>query len=281
MRPKPFFDTQLCELAASGTIPRADWAFLQDYFEAEADYHISPLTVTEILDRVNKDESSRYFRRTQEQVRCLYPYGKRKKFFDFTRYFINKTIFGVEAKRPITLEKDFGFNLEIILWAESRAAVLEGVPMPYLTGGHYRLRLEQFSVEIQSIRDRYKQWLSPLKGKKRFSFTPEEWLKDALKLVGMDTPENRKKFIDALLAAYQFEHWIIDAARNHNYNLDRNVSDLIDAQQLYYLCDPTVIFITNDTDHEKRLRGNPQRGRIKTFEEVLDLARRGEGLLGD
>jgi hypothetical protein len=278
MRPKPFFDTQVCELAASGAIPRADWIFLQDYFEVETDYHISPLTVAEILDRINKDENNRYFRRTQEQIRCLYPHGKRKKFFDFTRYFISRTIFGKEAKRPFMLEKDFAFDLEILLWAGSRSQVTQGVPMPYLMNGSYRLRLEKFSDEIQGIRNIYKQWLGLLKGRKKFSFTPEEWLNDALKTVGMDTPDNRKKFIDALPAAYQFEHWIIDAARNHNYNLDKNISDQIDAQQLYYLCDPTVIFITNDTDHKIRLKGNSQQQRIKTFSEVFDFVRKGKSL---
>jgi hypothetical protein len=279
MRPKPFFDTQLPEMAASGAIPARDWELVQEYFESEADYHISPLTVTEILDRVNKDTTGKYFSRIKEQIQRLYPSGKHKKFFDFIRYFVTETLFGTKMPRPFTLEKDFAFNLELVLWAENRGALATGVPMPFLTEGKYILRLDRFSLEIDTIRNRFKSYLAQLKGRKKFSLTPEEWLNDALKFINVDSVENRRRFIENLHAAFQFECWILDAARNHNYSLDKNISDQIDAQQLYYLCDPAVVFITNDTDHEKRLRGNPQRNRIKTFSEILDLVKRGNPLI--
>jgi hypothetical protein len=80
-------------------------------------------------------------------------------------------------------------------------------------------------------------------------------------------------------ASYQFDCWLVNAARNEDYDLSKSISDLVDTQQLAYLCDPAVIFITNDNDHRIRLRGNARGSRILTFAELLQAIREGRQLL--
>ena len=280
MLPKPFFDTQICELAANGSIPRDQWRHVQEHFECHADYRISPLTLAEILDRIHNDPAGKYFNRAQEQLRSLYPLGKRKSFFDFPRYFVPKTIFNKEIPKPRLLESGFAECAEIVLWATSRKEVDgDGVALPFMRGAKIKLNLERFSNEIRGIRDQYVDRFRFLKGTKIPPPTREQWAAPALSQIGLADEESRARLLEALAACYQFDCWLWNAAKNHNYDLQENISDLIDAQQLPYLCDPAVIFITNDTDHKKRLRGNPQGGRIKTFSELMECIDSGQALL--
>jgi hypothetical protein len=265
---KPFFDTQICALAANETIPNEQWFAVQEYFEEHAEYHISPLTFSEIIHRIHVDERGKYFKQCQEQLRRLYPHGKRKRFFDFARFFSARTIFGIELPRPRSLETDFGFSAELALWAESRHALNDFIPLPFMTRGGARLKHDSFAAEISQIRERYKNAFSSLRGRKKFEITPEQWMKAALDQMGLTIETSGHRFFKAMSASYQFDCWLVNAARNKNYDLEKNISDLVDAQQLAHLCDPAVIFITNDSDHRTRLRGNPQASRILTFAEV-------------
>jgi hypothetical protein len=279
MRSKPFFDTQICALAANGSIPHGQWIAVQDYFEECADYHISPLTLCEIIHRIHSDEAGKYFAQCQKQLRCLYPRGRRKRFFDFPRFYSARTIFGIEIPRSRSLETDFGFSVELALWAESRAGLDGVIPLPFMLTGGARLKHANFAKEVEAIRDRYKRAFGSLRGKKKFGIPPMKWMKPALDQMGLNVESSGETFLAAMSACYQFDCCLVDAARNKNYDLDKNISDLIDAQQLAYLCDPTVIFITNDSDHRIRLRGNAQASRILTFAEVFDGVTKGRDLL--
>jgi hypothetical protein len=55
---------------------------------------------------------------------------------------------------------------------------------------------------------------------------------------------------------------------------------LIDAQQLYYLSDPTVVFITDDSDFKKRLKSAAPQERVLSWSELLAYAKRGVPLNG-
>ena len=175
---------------------------------------------------------------------------------------------GFSLRRPPNLETQFGFLASVILHAQSATDLRAGVTLP--TGGTHPVNLEGFLAEKEQQREQYVNWFSILRGKKRTDRNPEQWA--AQLMTGLNLPPDkviRQKLIHGLAAMYQFEGWLLDAARNKNYDLRAKFSDLIDAKQLYYLSDPSVFFITNDSDFTIRLRGNPQRNRILTFPQFL------------
>ncbi len=267
-------------MAADGRIAASEWILVQRYFQDKADYHISPLTVGEILDRIASDVPGKYFQAAQRQVKMLYPHGKRKSFFDFAPYFVMQAVFGVKISRSRLLENDFGFTLEVILWAQSKRDLDVGVALPFLKTDRIRINLEKFTYEHRSIQNGYLGYMSRFKGKKKFPFPLDQWIGNALSLYGMDTEENREKLSNALNSTYECERWLHDSARNPNYNVGRrNISDQIDLQQLSYLADPAVVFVTNDSDFRTRLTNSLQAERIKTFTELLDVIRTGQSLL--
>jgi hypothetical protein len=273
---KVFFDTQICINAANKAISEEDWREATEYIQKVAEYWISPLSVGEIVLGIAKGDE-RHFENGKTRLRKIYSEGARH-FFDFPRYFLAKTL-GFEAKRPANLEDDFGFSIQVILLAESKSELLSGVAIPYLTTG-VKIRIDRFLQEIEAIQQRFVQLVSTLKGTKKFTLAPEQWAERALSFYGIEEDEAaRNRFLKALYAAYQFDTVLLDLARNRNYDLQKNVSDIVDTQQLIYLCDPTVVFVTDDSDFKKRLRGNAQSGRIVAFREVLRRARNQESLL--
>jgi hypothetical protein len=274
---KVFFDTQICIRAASGRIPENEWARVTNHILSVAQYCISPLTLGEILLSIARGDEH-YFESGKERLRRVYLNGK-GTFFDFPRYFVADFL-GLKDKRPGNLEKEFGFSVQVILLAQSRQELEKGVALPYLKGQVARVRLDRFLREIEATQKRYVDWFSRLRGKSKTTITPEQWAAPAMYLYGIEEDDvSKQRFIEALSASCQFDTALLDLARNENFDLRKNVSDLVDTQQLCYLCDPTVVFVTDDSDHRKRLCGNAQLSRIRTFADTLRRAENGDALL--
>jgi hypothetical protein len=275
---KIFFDTQICINAANNVIPEADWAEATDYVHRVSDYCISPLSVGEVILSIARSDEQ-YFETCKIRLRKLYLEGKRT-FFDFPRFFLAQTL-GFKVNRPGHLEDNFDFSVQIVLLARSKSELLNGVTVPYLTK-KVKIRIDRFTEEVEAIQSWYVAWMSQLKGTKKISPSPDEWAENALSFYGIEKDETaREIFLRSLPAAYQFELALFDLARNGNFDVKKNVSDLIDAQQLIYLCDPTVVFVTDDSDFKKRVHGNSQSARILSFRELLRRARTGAPLLQD
>jgi hypothetical protein len=274
---KVFFDTQICINAASGRITETDWHEAIGHILTSEEYWISPLTLGEIILSIAKGDE-KYFEIGKTRLRTIYCNG-RGKFFDFPRYFIAGTL-GLRDRRPLNLEDDFGFSIQVILLADSKRNLAEGVALPHLKQTRAKVRIDRFLSEIEANQQHYVELFSTRKGSSKNKLTPEQWAMPALRLYGIhDDEAARSRFIESLSAAYQFDVALLDLARNRNYDLRKNVSDLVDTQQLCYLCDPTVVFVTDDSDHRHRLLGNAQSNRVLTFREVLTRIRGKKPLL--
>lgn len=55
------------------------------------------------------------------------------------------------------------------------------------------------------------------------------------------------------------------------YRFDEHPEDLVDAQQLYYLLDPEMYFVTNDNRLIDYVRGSSQANRIITFDQLAAM----------
>ncbi len=66
---------------------------------------------------------------------------------------------------------------------------------------------------------------------------------------------------------------MLNKARNQNYVVSRHTSDLIDGQQLIYLFDESVIFVTQDRNLREAAKATPQSNRVISFNELLQQCR--------
>ena len=270
-----FFDTQICINAAANKISEADWFSAMAYIQETAEYCVSALTLGEIILSIARG-NRQSFEAHQERLRRLCPRGN-KTFLDFPEYFLASEL-GFEVRRPRHLETDFSFSVSVILQAQSRCDLFDGVLLP--TGGTAQVRLDRFLDEVDGWQNAYVEWFSGLKGSKRPAFTPEQWATSVISFMGFElNEESVQRFVRACAAGYEYEVALHNLIRNGNYDLRKHVSDLLDAKQLCYLCDPAMVFVTDDTGFKKRLRRNPQKGRIVTFPELVNRAREKQPIL--
>jgi hypothetical protein len=266
--PRVFFDTQIC----SNFIPEKEWDLVADYLNKRAKYAVSPLTVIELLAGLAKGQAE-YFKTHQERLKRLYSPERGAQFFDFIRFFIAKALFDITLPRSATLEDNFAQIITIVSNAKSKEELSTGVQLP----GRPHLNLDGFVQQLTEIQSIY---VAELQGRSKTVGSPEAWSHGLLSSLEIPfSPERQTKVAEALSAAYHFEVSLLNLARNSNYDLQKNVSDLIDAQQLFYLSDPVVVFVTDDSDHKTRLRKGGQQQRIKTWKELVTVARKEATLL--
>jgi hypothetical protein len=57
--------------------------------------------------------------------------------------------------------------------------------------------------------------------------------------------------LERLDAAYRFDRHLWQLIRNSEYDFSKHRGKIVDAQQLYYLCQPDIYFVTNDARLKK------------------------------
>jgi len=70
-------------------------------------------------------------------------------------------------------------------------------------------------------------------------------------------------------AAYQYHKALCDVVTTGSYNFEKNDGDWRDYQLLFYLCDPTIILVTDDGRLRKRVGESSQRERIPLLRDFL------------
>ncbi len=91
----------------------------------------------------------------------------------------------------------------------------------------------------------------------------------------------RDQVISALSAYYHFEKdKLTVAGQNPNYDPYKHKNDLLDSEQLVYLSDPSLQFVTCDAGFARRTHKSSQHGRIHTVPPyLLEDAEKTEALL--
>jgi hypothetical protein len=269
--PKAFLDTQIPSDVVSGLLSPGDWSKACTYLRNATQYCISALTLSELLLGMAKGDAA-YFEQKRRRLTVLLAPNDHAEVFDFVPYFVAQQ-FGFPITRAPHLEDNFLETVRYIISVKSKSDLLDGVPVPGKQGLKLRIALDRLAQEMEEIKGKYVRHLSRLKGEKKVRFTLQHWAERLLELYGVDKrPEFVERIMRGLSANYEFEMAVLDLARNENFDLARNASDLIDGQQLCYLANPHVVFVTNDSDHSKRVKKSPQVARVKTFRELLDHA---------
>ena len=99
--------------------------------------------------------------------------------------------------------------------------------------------------------------------------TPEQWASSILAMNGYSALSvEANRVASALESAYLFDLSLWDLAKNNTYDFLKHASDWIDSQQLYYLADPSIHFLTTDESTiRKRVAASSQAARILTLRD--------------
>jgi predicted nucleic acid-binding protein len=277
--PKAFLDTQIIADVERGYIGADDWGRVSGYLKHATRYCISALTIGELLAGMANGDSE-YFEKHKRRLRVLLSPGPPAEVFDFIIYFVAREL-GLTVHRPTHLEDDFLNAINLILSAPSKDALLDGFPVPGAKSDQtVRIRIDRFIEETEENRSGYVGVMGYRQGRTTIEVSPQIWASKLLEFYGVSGPANLIADVaERLSATYEFEMAVNKLVQNPNFPVSKRTSDLIDGQQLCYLCDPNVVFITNDSDFRTRSGKSPQARRIRTFAEVLACAESNSPLL--
>lgn len=270
--PKAFLDTQIIVEAERRKITQDEWSLASGYLRNATRYCISPLTVGELISAlVNGD--SEHFELHQRRLRVLLSPGDQAEVFDFAPYFVAQAL-GLPVERPAHLEDDFLGSINLILEAPSKDSLLQGFRCRGKNSKQIaKIRIDRFAKEHASPKEGYISHMTLRKERNITSVSPDAWASSLLRFYGISRDDVAlAEVAERLSANYEFEMYVNNLVQNENFTISKNTSDLIDGQQLCYLCDPNVVFITNDSDFKNRTQNSPQANRIKTFAELLACA---------
>ena len=267
---KLFVDTQLCINAGKGTISPSDWRKFAEFVNRDYSYCISPLTFVELAMGIARGPAQ-YFNQNRESVRALWSLSDARVVFPIPRHFVLRSVFGLQPPAEPHLENDFELCVRVILAARDKAQLAVGpVAVPGYERGRYKFNLEKMIAETETFMTAFSNAFNFARGSTSVRVTKASWIDTCIRFLGVvDTQENRAKFENALDAEFVLESEFDQLRRSGNYDFCRHRSDLMDCQQLLYLSDPAVNFVTGDEKLRNRTISSSQAGRIHLFQELL------------
>jgi hypothetical protein len=275
LRNKIVYDTQIVSNAAAGIIPAQEWTRVSHYISSKCRYCISLNTLYELLAGLASGDDS-HFEENQNRLRFLCP-PYRKEFLPLVGDFLRTRVFGKPLRRRDFHPSRLGLWPKIILRAKYRAQLEGGVTLdsPTHKGRRYGFSLAALLRQIQEGKTNHSRVLGELRSGTLRRSSPQIWATAVLHRIELSADSsNIQKLLTALDAAYHYDQSLWELAENQTYDLTRHDSDWIDEQQLFYLADPTVLFVTSDTRIKRRTSKSRQADRILSFEELKILAAR-------
>jgi hypothetical protein len=266
VKPKLFVDTQICIDVTKRLVDERLWARVWRYITGSFEYVISPLTLCELLHGVAAGTDI-YFNQNRKAIRVLVPPHRVKRFLDFPGAFVLKTVLHRKIEVQRIEPEEFDTWVKLVLKARSKAelewgGVRLGCSSARRYGFDFRLHIAQHLDGHQVHVDQLKQLRNgDLQVPSRFA-----WAAGILARQGLrPSDEDCRRVAESLDAAFHFDMALFKRAKTSNYNFEKHATDWIDEQQLYYLSDPQVHFLTRDGRLQEWVKQSTQAKRILDF----------------
>jgi hypothetical protein len=273
LRPKIVFDTQILSYVYKSTICPADWNAVLRYISKKCRYAISANTLYELLAGIAKGDAN-HFHENQSRIRLLcQPAGR--EFLPTVGDFVRAKVFGLSARKLDFQPRKLCLWAEVALAATRKSSLQSGVTLHKAGRSRqtYGFDLQLLLKQIEEGKQSHSQRLEGLRQGKLLASTPGSWSRSVLRLLGVPlTDANAKTILIALNAAHRYDISLYEMAKNHAYDFSRHDADWIDSQQLYYLADSSVRFVTCDANIGLRTMNSTQRDRVLSFDELKVLA---------
>ena len=268
LKNKFFLDTNVCIILGKGQEWGNEWKNLKKDVLKDGQYVISPLVLHELLIRVGRG-SDEHFQQNVSPLRVLSGTGKRR-FFHFPGAFVIKKVFGESSHSPKFGPRDFSRWHDVVLQAKIQDDLRNGnVILSRSSSRTYGFDFLLHDRQLQEGKNWEATDLELLRQGKLFPANPNSWAAGILNRFGIKSNiALHVKLAEALDAAYRFDQELWNLAKNKSYDFRRHSSDWIDRQLLFYLCDPSVHFVTCDTRIKRWTAESPQNARVILIEST-------------
>jgi len=263
---KIFFDTSVCIDVARGTVPAQEWNAIAQTIRRKYTYVISPLTGYELIAGLHTGQPE-FFNQNREALRVLYPAGK-KKVLPVLKVFVPFQLFG-ERRAPGPATPNLDLWIRMVLKSKDRASLESG--QMKVGAGRRKLGLDLGNVnkQMRDIENGYATYFRRFVDAEVPDLTRELWVDFVLKEYDEEFRLNHRDLVAVRTdAAYHFSVTLWRLAKDPRYNIHRYKSELVDAQQLYYLCDENLVFLTSDSRLKNKILMSTQANRVLTLDEV-------------
>ena len=265
MKPKLFLDTQICIDIAKRVIDRRMWARVWRKIMSRFQYVISPLTLCEILRGIASG-TDLYFDDNREALRVLVPPNSEKRFLAFPAAFVLQTVPCHKTEAQGFGAKDFEKWVKVVLMAPNKHALEAGNVSLGGSVRTYGFNCGLHVAQLSQGEHEHVEELQKLRGGSLQVPSNLAWAAGILARQGLSpTPEDCMKLAESLDAAFHFDMCLYGLAQTSNYNFEKHRTDWIDEQQLYYLTDSRVHFLTRDGRLREWTKASTQACRILDF----------------
>ena len=228
---------------------------------------VSPETVIELLNTL-KSGTGNHFSHDQKRFRVCMCGERNARFLALPGEFVMKQALGIKAlaKYPATHFRDI---VQGIIAAKSHAQLLKGGVSLGQYGYVFNPGINHRKHEAGVVSHR--EWMKDAKSKNKAFPPPERWgiaLADGLS-VKIDGAQSIT-LTESLSAYYAFEQELFNVAyANPNLNVEKRDGDWVDGEQLIYLSEPTMHFLTEESKIKVKAANSDQRDRILILPEFL------------
>jgi hypothetical protein len=247
MKPRLFFDTQICITVGKRLVDQRCWTRVWRYVKENFQYVISPLTLCELLRGVASG-TDLYFDENREAIRVLIPSLAHPRFLEFPAAFVLKTVLNCTQGAPSLGTEEFEKWVRVVLRASSKDQ-LECGDVRLGPGSTRRYGFDSTLHVAQLLQGEREHIEQPDELRKGNLHVPSQraWAAGILARQGLNPrDEHCRKVSHSLDAAFQFDMSLYDRAKTSNYNFEKHATNWIDEQQLYYLSDPQMHIVTAD-----------------------------------
>jgi hypothetical protein len=236
--------------------------------ETKYAYCISPLTMLELFRRLTTCDES-HFHENRESLRAMYGPSSKRRFLRFPGHFLLVNILGESKKNHLFEPEDFSLWVRATLRAANLTELQEGKVDLGDKSCTFGMNLEKIEKQHLTGIDEHVKLLTDFRDGK-FIAPPDsnKWAHGILESLHDDASAQKcMRASNSLDAAYRYDRALLNMAKNKNYDFSKKSSDWIDFQQLFYLADPSVLFVTEDKHFKNRTSGTVQANQIVSFDK--------------
>jgi len=267
-----FFDSQIIISVSDGVIPAAVWKGVLAKLTGRYKYRVTFTTFMEIVNALAGGDEH-HFDQNRKRLLLLTDVNE-CQFLPMPGQFIRTAVLGLPAERPeFSPERLQSVWMPVITRAQGKRDLSSGNVVMASSPGGVDLT---FGIDLAMLRkqmeDGKQLWGEELRLAKngRKEMPPAELHAEFILQFDVHAPgtrENIQRVSRALDAAYCHLAQIHHQSTKGAYKFDSNLQDWIDNQQLMYLADPDITFVTADRRLIAKLSKSLDRDRVREFAE--------------
>lgn len=284
-RPRVFFDTcvYLDAVKQSGGIPPQDWRFVDHYIQRHYRVVVSWTTIKELLCKL-ENCSDEYFVRNQAALQQASRHGRRNgRFLENPQIFAIRNALGIDVYPQ--LDREGRQNVPYQQWAQdvvdsvfnatSKRELLDGVRSAANTNARDFFDLSDFAAHEEQPRSEYVRrsegWRTGQIDRPHPITVAANLLRDSGVDPYTELCQRLSLSLDAVNSAID---WFWKMSKNPTYDFETRKNNWDDIQQLYYLCNSSMVFVTlNTRDFMQWMKGSKQISQVLSWQQFFDNAR--------